>query len=266
MTQGKPSRRLVRQSLGWIVAVLGFFHSLYYVFGMLSGWDIDGWNILQAVAGLVAVMAGLLAVKLGSRRLSKRAKTWSAIAIVGVCLFLLSFAVVEGMIVAAALQADGGRQADYILVLGARVRGEQLSLTLQNRLDTACDYALRYPQALIVLTGGQGPGEHVSEAEAMKRYLLQRGIPAHRLISEDRSTNTIENFRFSKALLAERTDLTGKTFLVVTSDFHMYRSLMLAKRSGLHAIGLAAPTPWFTVPKSYVREYAAVVISYLVDK
>lgn len=262
----RVSDRPVGRIAGRILAVLGFFHFLYYVLGMGFGWEIDVWNIVQAIAGLVAVAVGLGIARYNRRYLSYRAKRLIVTAAIPIALILGLFIFVEGNIVWSALQAHEDRPADYVLILGARVRGDQPSLTLQSRLDTGLEYALRHPESTIVASGGQGSGESVSEAEAMKRYLVERGIPSERILKEEQSTNTFENFQYSQTLLRSRTDFNGKELLVVTSDFHMYRSLMLAERIGLQAQGLAASTPGFTIPKSYMREFAAVIKSYLFDK
>lgn len=267
MTPIEYKRRPIRRILGWTLAILGFFHMLYYVSGLACGWEVDVWNIAQACAGMAAAAIGYGVARFPRDRLTRPEKRLLLFVLVAAGLLLLSFSVVETNIILAAAKAyKEPSKADYMIILGSRVRGEQPSLTLQNRLNTGYSYAIRHPEIPIVVSGGQGPGENVSEAEAMKQYLTERGIPDSRIMMENRSSNTYENFQFSKALLAGKTDLNGKTLLVVTSDFHIFRSLKLAERAGLNASGLAAPTPGFTIPKSYMREYAAVIKSYLFDK
>ena len=90
---------------------------------------------------------------------------------------------------------------DAVIVLGAGLRGENLSLILRNRLDAAVEYYNENPEAVIVVSGGQGPDEDIPEAEAMERYLYEQGVPLNKIIKEDKSTSTEENFKFSKELL-----------------------------------------------------------------
>ena len=92
---------------------------------------------------------------------------------------------------------------DAIIVLGAAVRGEEISGALQKRLDVAIEYYQKNPDVVIVVTGGQGPQEDITEALAMERYLLANGIPKEKIIKEEKATSTYENFKFSKVLLNE---------------------------------------------------------------
>lgn len=124
---------------------------------------------------------------------------------------------------------------DAVIVLGAGLRGENLSLILRNRLDAAVEYYNENPEAVIVVSGGQGPDEDIPEAEAMERYLYEQGVPLSRIIKEDKSTSTEENFKFSKELLENRFD-EGYTVGFITDDFHIYRAGKTAERAGFKEI------------------------------
>ncbi|MEH7179568.1 YdcF family protein [Neobacillus vireti] len=150
--------------------------------------------------------------------------------------------------------------ADYIIILGARVKGEVPSLALQYRIDTAADYLKANKESIAIASGGQGAGEEISEAEAIKRGLIARGINRNRILLEDHSTDTVENIKFSKKL----TPNNLQTGLLVTNDFHLYRAKSIAKDQGLDLEGLPAKTPAVAIPKSYGREYLAITKYYLV--
>lgn len=150
--------------------------------------------------------------------------------------------------------------ADYIIILGARVKGEVPSLALQYRIDAAADYMKKNKETIAIASGGQGPGEDITEAEAIKRGLLVHGISKDRIILEDQSTDTVENITFSKKLIPNRLE----TGLLVTNDFHLYRAKSIAKDQGLSLKGIPAETPTVAIPKSYVREYLAITKYYLV--
>ena len=105
---------------------------------------------------------------------------------------------------------------DYIIVLGAHVDGTRLSLALLERTRRAFQYLKENPDTKAVLSGGQGEGERISEAEAMYRYLTDHGIEGKRLFLEERSTNTKENLDFSLALIGNLEHSVG----VVTNNFH----------------------------------------------
>ena len=94
-------------------------------------------------------------------------------------------------------------QEQTLIVLGAGLRGEHVTGLLARRLDAAYDYYQKNPDVLIVVSGGQGPGESIPEAVAMERYLVQRGIPDSQIWAETESTSTEENFLFSQKLLQE---------------------------------------------------------------
>ena len=146
-----------------------------------------------------------------------------------------------------------------VIVLGAGLRGENLSLILKNRLDAAIEYYNRNPDAVIVVSGGQGNDEAISEALAMERYLYEQGIPLSKIIKEENSTSTEENFKFSKAILDERFE--GEyTVAFVTDDFHIYRAGKTAERAGIknvtHTHSTGAVSTF--LPNGF-REFCAVM-------
>ncbi|MFC4798565.1 YdcF family protein [Neobacillus sp. GCM10023253] len=152
------------------------------------------------------------------------------------------------------------KNADYLIVLGARVKGTEPSLTLASRIDAAALYLKKNPSTIAIASGGQGPGEDISEAECIKRELQKLGIKESRIVLEGKSTDTYENIRFSKKLIP----ISAKDGVVVTNDFHLYRALSLAADANLKVQGLPAETPLISVPKSYIREYLAITKYYLV--
>ena len=178
---------------------------------------------------------------------------------------LISFLVVEGKIINNS-QPDPVVEVDYLIILGAGLNGEQLSWTLWERMQKGLSYLERYPKVKVVLSGGQGPGEKISEAEGMRRFLVDHGISDERILKEDRSTSTMENFRFCKEILVRQPGFNlSERVAVITNDFHLYRSKILAQRNGLNPVGIPSPTPWYLVPNVYLREYFAVVKSQIFD-
>ncbi|WP_423802611.1 YdcF family protein [Neobacillus sp. SAB-20_R2A] len=183
-----------------------------------------------------------------------------------VLLFWVIFA--AGIIYAAFLQYKislnygvvPAKNADYLIVLGARVKGTEPSLTLASGIDAAAVYLKKNPSTIAIASGGQGPGEDISEAECIKRELQKLGINESRIVLEGKSTDTYENIRFSKKLIPT----SAKDGVVVTNDFHLYRALSLAADANLKVQGLPAETPLIAVPKSYIREYLAITKYYLV--
>lgn len=146
--------------------------------------------------------------------------------------------------------------ADYVLVLGAQVKGKNPTYALQARLNTAYKYALDNPDTILILSGGKGPGEDVTEAYAMAEYLKNKGLDESRMILEQQSTSTYENVLYSKELTVS----PDATVVLVTNHFHVFRGVGVAKKQGLTNVeGLGAPTKWYTIPNQYVREAFAVI-------
>jgi uncharacterized SAM-binding protein YcdF (DUF218 family) len=167
------------------------------------------------------------------------------------------FLVTQSVIIFHGLGLNVPENSDYLIVLGARIRGETPSLALQYRLDVAYDYLEQNPSTKAILTGGQGAGESITEAEAMKRYLVGKGISGERLVLESEATNTMQNLSYSFELIdASIEDLQ---VIVVTSRFHILRSKIIAKELGWKVDGIGAKTLPFLVPTYYLREFFAVV-------
>jgi len=212
----------------------------------------------------------LLLVNIGLRRWAQRSSVgkWCGRIFAAGCLAVtVLLASLEGNII---LAGNGmpAVQADAVVILGAGVNGTQPSLSLQTRLDAALDYLEENPDIPVVLTGGQGYGEHITEALCMYQYLTQRGIAPERLILEEQATDTRENFAFSKPLLeAAGVEPTTDLIAVVTNDFHIYRANLLAVKQGYaYAFGVPAELPWPHLQFNYyIRESFAVVKALMFD-
>ncbi|AMC36776.1 YdcF family protein [Janthinobacterium sp. B9-8] len=155
-------------------------------------------------------------------------------------------------------------QPSSLIVLGSGLDGTQPSPMLRARLDTALIYAAQYPKAQIVVSGGQGFSEEISEADAMQRYLLAHGIAPQRILQEDQSTSTEENLLFSYRLLKAK---AAEPVLIVTNDFHALRASKIAKKQGFPLVDLAsAPTPLPIRYNAWLREYFAFASSWVLGE
>ena len=121
-------------------------------------------------------------------------------------------------------------------------------------------YLKKYPGTRVIVSGGQGPGEEISEADAMAAYLIRSGIDRERIIREDKSTSTIENLRYSR----KYTDPEREDIGIVTNGFHMYRALLIAGQEGYrNAYKIpASSNPVFQI-NYLMREFFAVVHVWL---
>lgn len=191
------------------------------------------------------------------------------------------FLSVEAVIFSAG-RKEPNPDAEYVIILGAQVRGEVPTLVLNARIKAAAEYLTEHPNAIAVASGGKGSGENISEAEAIKRGLMRLGISEERILLEDASTSTAENLRFSANVIQQYEASTGgagfegntangnpggekiyfvpEDVVLVTSDFHVFRGVKLAKNLGYKQISGLGATDFFAVTvQYYVREFFAVI-------
>ena len=177
------------------------------------------------------------------------------ILVVLVCIGLAWFCFVESFIIRNAFtDEDPGR--DYLIVLGAAVYKDQPSLTLVRRLSGAADYLEHYPDSIAIVSGGMGPGETITEAQAMYDWLVNEGFDPERIIMEPNATSTEENLKNSFAIIRERGDEPAGKVAIVSSAYHLYRAKTMARSLGVpDAAGVAAPWGFFFVMINYfIRE------------
>lgn len=171
---------------------------------------------------------------------------------------LLAFAAVETPIIAAA-HTDKDADCGYIIVLGAGLHGTTPSLSLTNRLNAALEFLLAHPDTVAIVSGGQGPGENMTEAEAMTVWLEARGIAPERIIGEPEATSTSENLENSFRIIREKGGDPDGNVAIVTSEYHLYRAKLMAKDLDVEAYGVAGHTSMPTLMLNYfIREAFAV--------
>ena len=215
--------------------------------------------------------AALLAMEVLLDRWARRDRRgwWCRLAFRAVvALVLVPLVILEGYVIAEGRQPPAEDEPAAVIVLGAGVNGTEPSLSLRTRLDAALDYLEVHPDIPAVLTGGTGYGEEISEAQCMYDYLTEHGVESDRLILEDQASNTAENFALSKPLLYEAgVDVARDTVAVVTNDFHIARSELIAAREGYgDTTGIPASLPWAHLEINYyLREAFALVKTFLFD-
>lgn len=179
-------------------------------------------------------------------------------------LLILVYFIVCNIFIFIYAQQKPSQHAQTMVILGSQVLGTPAvaSPTLADRLDVAIQYLNENPETKVVVCGGQGEDESATEASVMAKYLIDKGIDANRVYQEDKSRRTAEQFIFANRVIP-----LGKT-VVVTNDFHILRSIMLAKRSGIHDVsGLSAPLALNNGDKyvALIREPLALANSLLFD-
>lgn len=167
------------------------------------------------------------------------------------------------------IYAEGHRApdagADAVIVLGCGVRGERVSLTLKRRMDAAIEYANDNPETLVILSGGRGQGEDISEAEAMRRYAVAHGLDEGRIRLEDKSDSTYTNFLNSKRIIDEELGENASA-VFVTTRFHVLRAERVARQVGLDAQGLGVRGVSYITPNDYMRESLVIIYYYLTGR
>lgn len=154
------------------------------------------------------------------------------------------------------------KNVDLIMVLGAGIFTEEVTPMLAERLNCAIKVfnSQKHP-IYILVSGGQGPDEPITEALAMKRYLISNGIPKDRIFMEEQSTNTYANFLYSKPIIQEHFGRQA-TFLCVTSQFHILRSLRLAEKQKLTFYGIGSHTPYHFFSVALIKDFLGVMYQY----
>jgi len=154
---------------------------------------------------------------------------------------------------------DPEEAVDYVVVLGAKVNRDGPSVSLMDRIRAAYEYAVSHPEATLVLTGGQGTDEPVTEAECMFRELFALGIHPERLWIEPEATSTWENLNFSLDLIEAETGSRPAKIGVLSSEYHLFRASLFAKACDVEFVGIPARTSrWGQRINHFMREVAGV--------
>lgn len=222
-------------------------------------------RLRNATAFLGLVAFGLAAIALCYRILHlfscKYKKVIRICSMVLTILLIVGFLVVcvTGAFVGSATSGDRKDDLAYIVVLGAKVNGTAPSRTLRERIDAAAAYLHENPNTIAVVSGGQGSDEGISEAQCIYNGLVQRGVASERIWLEDRATSTWENLNFSLELIQDKAGSRPEEIGLVTSDFHLYRGKLFAKKCGIQAYGIPGRTEnrlyFFNY---YLREIAGI--------
>ena len=225
-------------------------------------------NLLSLILGIV-VAVGELATFVGALIPEFAGPEWRdnspLFRLSGISMFIsmtvlyISMAFVIFMIYCVFLQLiPRKRDFDYVIIHGAGLlEGNRISKLLSDRIDKAIDVFHKDPTPPVLIpSGGKGSDEKLSEAEAMKRYLLDKGIPAHMIIEEDLSANTFENLQNSKKIIDSQTG--SKYTALVTSNYHVYRALRYCRKVGLKCTGIGSHVAFYYWPSALIREFIAI--------
>lgn len=177
------------------------------------------------------------------------------------CAALVALALCIGLAMSArivrAMHHEPQSGLEYVIVLGAQVKGTVPSRALRKRLDRALEYGEANPDTVFILSGGQGPDEGITEAQCMYEYMTANGMAPERLLLEDRSTSTAENLAYSHELY----DLKDHPVGILSNNFHIYRALQLAEHADYSAAeGIPADSDIWMQPHNVLREVCCIFL------
>ena len=242
---------------GWIGIVLFSLAALFFQFCMI-GYSFSA-LVCLSIVGIIFVYKAL---RLLGSKYPQDARTLKQIFTILLCIGLLVVGITEAIIIKASF-GDPRQHCDYMVVLGAGVRGDVPSLSLRNRIDAAYDYLTEHPDVTAILSGGQGEGENITEAQCMFDHLTAMGIDESRLWMEDQATSTWENLNFSLDMIEERTGQRPEKLGVLSSEYHLFRASLFADACGVEFLGVPAKTTKLSLRVNYFMREVAGVWHYL---
>ena len=252
--------------LTWVLAAGAVLCLVYFIaILMYSGMGTAHvliWLLLACVLGATALCVRYY------HKYPKRLPLRLPVSLVTLCgLGMVVMTVLQILILSRIPQvAESG--LEYVIVLGASVKGDEPGKTLRLRLDKAAEYAAQNPETTLILSGGRSENDEVVEAVAMRNYLLEKGVPDDRMVLEVQSLSTVENIAYSRILIENmrmqkkeenhQKDRTLPAYLpfvmgpehksthqigILTSNFHLYRALQIARKQGMEEVcGIASPS------------------------
>ena len=246
-----------------LITVIGITGLLWFLLPVFTHLIINIGNITGCIVFTCLIIYGIFMPYINSSIANVWHKSFgrivlSLLALLAAVIIIL-VVVLSGLMIKSASQKPSDKET--VVILGCGIYGERASLMLLERLDAAYDYLIENKDAVCILSGGQGYGEDISEAECMYRYLANKGIDKERLYKEDKSTSTRENLAFSKEII-EQHGFSPKV-AIVTNEFHEYRSGRVAKTLGLEASSIPGRTAWWLFPTYYVRELYGILYEWV---
>ncbi len=237
--------------------LITFIGAVLFVYGLIlcimSNLNLG--VILVAAFGAFALCIGVFYRKIKKLTAKGFLKVCRIVFVLSLCaeLALVSFIAIYGLV------DNVNYSEDAVIVLGAGIRGDKVTLPLKMRLDKAIEYSSKNPKALIVVTGGQGFQETVTEAYAMEKYLVENGVDKNKIIREEKATSTAENMKFSKEIL-DGYFADDYSIAVITNNFHIFRGAAIAKRTGFDSVShMHAGLQWYNLLPCFLRESLAVI-------
>ena len=214
----------------------------FAVIGYICKFVLPGYSFTALVClGIICVILFYTLIPLVGRVFPQFAKIAAIVFTVVLLCGLALFSFTEYHIIQASFGTPG-EEVEYLVVLGAKVRPDGPSVSLWDRINAAADYLNAHPGTIAIVSGGQGADETISEAQSMHDELVKLGIDESRIWMEDKAGSTDENMRFSLDLIQEKTGTRPEKLGILSSEYHLYRASLMAKKLGIDFVGVPAKT------------------------
>ena len=242
----------------WVGIVICLVLAVFFKFFML------GYSFTVAVLlGVSAILLFYALIPLFAKSYPLTARRLRRMVTTILCIGLIVVGVTEFFILRSSL-GQPKETCDYVVVLGAKVRESGPSVSLWDRIYGARDYLETHPDVIAVLSGGQGPDEPMTEAQAMYEKLVELGIDRDRLWMEDKATSTWENLNFSLDLIEEKTGTRPEKIGIVSSEYHLFRASLFADACNVQSVGIPAKTSIISQRINHFMREVAGVWHYLI--
>lgn len=220
-------------------------------------------NVAGLILSLIFLLVAIFAPSIGNL-LKKAVRSTGGKVVVGMIgiliLAIIGLCVITGTRIMGAWSVKPDENAT-VVVLGCKVNGTAPSLALSERIHAAYDYLKIHEDVPCIVSGGQGDGEDISEAQCMRDELVSLGISEDRIYMEDQSKTTEENMEYSAEII--RQNNFSSDVAIVTNEFHMYRAEEFAKEAGLRPGTVPAKTAFWLFPTFFVREQIGILYGWI---
>ena len=244
--------------LGWLAMIPLLLMIVFFTFFMA------GYSFTVLVCwGIIGIILFYNCMYLLQRKYPRRARLYRRMFTTILCIGLILVCVTEFFIIKASF-GEPKETCDYVVVLGAKVRETGPSVSLWDRIYGARDYMEAHPDVIAIVSGGQGPEEPMTEAQAMRDALISLGIDENRIWMEGEATSTWENLNFSLNLIEEKTGARPEKIGIVSSEYHLFRASLFADACGVDSVLIPAQTSRLSQKVNHFMREVAGVWHYLI--
>ena len=244
--------------LGWLAMIPLLLMIVFFTFFMA------GYSFTVLVCwGVIGIILFYNCMYLLQRKYPRRARLYRRMFTTILCIGLILVCVTEFFIIKASF-GEPKETCDYVVVLGAKVRETGPSVSLWDRIYGARDYLEAHPDVIAIVSGGQGPEEPMTEAQAMRDALVELGIDENRVWMEGKATSTWENLNFSLNLIEEKTGARPEKIGIVSSEYHLFRASLFADACGVDSVLIPAQTSRLSQKVNHFMREVAGIWHYLI--